>query len=59
MDTNLIDLSTACNTLSKDIRKSIMTLYLAHWPDRRIAAELRIEMAAVERFRAARFLQAK
>lgn len=58
----LADLRPARNTssdLSKELRRAIMTLYHAHWPDHRIAFELGIEPATVARFRAARFLSAK
>lgn len=51
--------SNSATELSTDIRRAIMTLYHAHWPDHRIASELQIPLAAVARFRAARFLAAK
>lgn len=51
--------SNYANDLSTDLKRAIMTLYHAHWPDHRIAFELGIEPAAVARFRAARFLAAK
>ncbi len=51
--------SNYATELSTDIRRAIMTLYHAHWNDARIANELQIPIAAVARFRAARFLAAK
>lgn len=51
--------SNYATELSTDIRRAIMTLYHAHWNDARIALELNIPLAAVARFRAARFLSAK
>lgn len=54
----IADLRPARNT-SSDLSKAIMTLYYAHFCDARIAAELRIPVAFVERFRRVRFLQPK
>jgi len=62
MTASILDLRPTRNTssdLSKDLRRAIMTLYHAHWPDHRIAFELGIKPATVARFRAARFLAAK
>jgi len=42
-----------------DLSRAIMTLYHAHFSDARIADELRIPIAFVERFRRVRFLQPK
>lgn len=58
----LADLRPTRNTssdLSKELRRAIMTLYHAHWPDHRIAAELNIRPEDVARWRASRFLSAK
>ena len=54
----LADLRPARNT-SSDLSKAIATLYYAHFCDARIAAELHIPVAFVERFRRVRFLQPK
>lgn len=51
--------SNYASDLSPETRRAIMTLYHAHWNDRRIAFELNIPLSAVERFRASRFLAAK
>ena len=62
MTASLAELRPSRNTqadLSRELRRAIMTLYHAHWPDHRIAFELGIEPATVARFRAARFLSAK